>query len=144
MIVYDVHHQNMRAEPCPTFSTGHGEGHHSDHSSTARSHDGTQEDHHTTSSNGYTKEEDDTQIGHNVLVIPKNEIYKRRHLFPAEKYHRTIVVWSTDPTSLSTVIDTFNSTALICPQKVDGGVFHLQTRYGTQRQVPILIAEHMM
>ena len=105
LLVYDAHHQQLEEEECPIFSTGHGEGDHED------DHDAYQEDEH-----------------HPASLVPKDEIYKRQQLFPSERYHRTFFVWASEAASLSTIIDTFNSTALICPQKVDGGVFHMQTR----------------
>ena len=110
MFVYDVHHRETNKEPCPIFSTGHGGDNHSEYDNTHDSPNGDQED-------------------HRDILVPKDKIYKRHQLFPTEKYHRTFFVWATDAMSLSAIIDTFNSTALICPQKVDGGVFHLQTRY---------------
>ena len=116
VLVYDVHHMESKREPCPIFSTGHvedsGEDHREDddneHDNTPDPHDGDQE--------------------HSILIT-KDKIYKRHQLFPTEKYHRTFFVWATDAMSLSAIMDTLNSTAMICPQKVDGGVFHLQTRY---------------
>ena len=110
MLVYDVHHQQLEEEECPIFSTGHGEGDH--------------EDGHE---NGY--QDDHSTDHHDAPLVPKDEIYKRQQLFPSERYHRTFFVWASEAASLSTIIDTFNSTALICPQKVDGGVFNMQTRY---------------
>ena len=114
MLVYDVHHQQRKEEQCPIFSTGHGEG---DHESGHE--DGIQEEHATNYHNDY----------HPASLVPKDEIYKRQQLFPSERYHRTFFVWASGTASLSTIMGTFNSTVLICPQKVDGGVFHMQTRY---------------
>ena len=113
MLVYDVRYKGSKTEPCPIFSTGHGEGHgedsHIEHGNTTNSHDYDQAQHHGTK-------------------IPKDEIYMRPQLFPSDNNHKTFFVWATDAIALSTIIGTFNSTALICPQKIDGGVFHLQTR----------------
>ena len=111
LLVYDVHYQQRKEEQCPIFSTGHGEGDHDEDHATNH-HDAHQEDKH-----------------HPASLVPKDEIYKRQQLFPSERYHRTFFVWASEAASLSTIIDTFNSTALICPQKVDGGVFHMQSRY---------------
>lgn len=117
VLVYDIgklniHDDPSHTEPCPVFSKGHGEdsgeGHGEDHDDTD-SHNSDQED-------------------RPFALVPKEEIFMRHTFFPAEKYQRTFFVWATNERSLSHIMDTFNSSALICPQKVDVGVFHIQTR----------------
>ena len=122
--VYDVNHRQSRAELCPIFSTGHGATEpwaHGEEGVGDNPLSGDRE--HVKSEHGNTTNSKDGNL------IPKEQIYKRHQLFPSEKHHKTFFVWTSSAASLSTIIDTFNSTALVCPQKVDGGVFHLQTRY---------------
>ena len=119
VFVYDVNHRQSRAEPCPIFSTGHGATEpwaHGEDNPLSGDLETIENEH------GNTTNFKDGKL------IPKREIYRRHQLFPSEKYHKTFFVWTSSAAALSTVLDTFNSTALVCPQKVDGGVFHLRTR----------------
>ena len=118
VLVYDINKLNIQnedashLEPCPVVSAGHGEDSGGGHG----------EDHHDTDSHN------SDQDGRPIALVPKEEIFMRHQLFPAKTYHRTFFVWATNERSLSHIMDTFNSSALICPQKVDVGVFHMQTR----------------
>ena len=131
MFVYDVNHRQSRAEPCPLFSTGHGATEpwaHGEEGVGDNPLSGDRE--HVKNEHGNTGHDSNATNSQDGNLIPKEQIYRRHQLFPCEKHHKTFFVWTSSAAALSTIMDTFNSTALVCPQKVDGGVFHLQTRYG--------------
>ena len=137
--VYDVNHRQSRGEPCPIFSTGHG--------ATEPWAHGEEEVGETPLSGDREQvksEHGNTTNSKDGNLIPKEQIYKRHQLFPSEKHHKTFFVRTSSAASLSTIIDTFNSTALVCPQKVDGGVFHLQTRYGKKAKIPKVLRTSQM
>ena len=129
VFVYDINHRQSRTGPCPIFSTGHGAT-----EPWAHGEEGVEDNPLSGEKETIKNEHGNTTNSHCGNLIPKDKIYRRHQLFPSEKYHKTFFVWTSSAAALSTIIDTFNSTALVCPQKVDGGVFHLQTRYGIELQ----------
>ena len=52
------------------------------------------------------------------------EIFIRKHLMPAQRYHRSILVWVGND-SIPDVLDVFANTIMRCSQVQELGVYHL-------------------
>ncbi len=63
-----------------------------------------------------------------VVLVPENELYSRRQLFPISKWAWTILIW-TSGSKLDKALEIIESTIAMCKQRVDLGVLHRNTKF---------------
>ena len=61
--------------------------------------------------------------------MPEHKTYIREHVMPAEKYHRSILVWTESSGARDEFMRTLDDSVSDCEQYKDPGILALETRF---------------
>ena len=61
-------------------------------------------------------------------MVPFFQLNIRKELMPDEWKHKALLVWVRDLQMAKKAIEVFDGTVMRCAQKIDPGIYNLQTR----------------